>query len=984
MTTIEMAGRTGLGVDETRYEQLELVGTGGMGRVFKAWDRLLRRHVALKILIHDANGSSSRFLREAAAQAQIDHQNVCRIYDSGVANGQVYIAMQYIEGEPLSVAKNTLTLEEKVRAIAEAARGLHAAHRHGIIHRDIKPSNLMSWRDNDGSLRVAVLDFGLARDLNDSGSTITGAVLGTLQYMPPEQAAGDHHRIDRRSDVYSLGATLHELLVGRAPFEAETPVASMMAILFNEPESFAAAHAIPRDLETIVLKCLEKEQHRRYDSAGDLADDLERYLAGEPIRARPAPLHRVLIRRIRRNRALAVAMLAGAAFATIIGVVAVQRASVRSEQAILAERFGEDARYIESLLLHANRSPLHDVRAERRQAAEHLKQLEKTIAAAGVRGRGPGAGAAGAVQLALGDVDAAAVLLDDAWKLGPRTPQLAYTLGELRGRQYQRRLVEINAIADAEERERERRKADTQFRLPALEFLRLASGVKAQSPGYLDALISYYDGRLEESLRRLGEVGDRYPWLYEARLLAARARIEIGNQHRAQGNQERAFASYTAADRDLENAIATAPSDPEVHTERCRLWRNILEFQVQFLGGDARPQLQDAVSACTAALTASPDSVAALNHLSGVYTRYVQWQLGRDEDFRDAAEKACAAADRAVALAPEVESNHTQRSFAYFMRSTSNAYSQEERLRHAAEAQASAEHATRLDRNLTHAYVAAGNAALARHNLIVINGGDPRDVLREAIAAYQRAIALNPALAPAYNNLGHAYTHLGDYQRLIGEDPTASYLKAAESGARGHAANRGFWSLPLVIANARRLLTEDAVRKDEPSAVHATEAIRWTEVANRAAPREAGPYTVKALTLLAVAEERRRNGESHADVREQMVGNIDQALALAPESVYTYRAAALVALWNVRHGGLSHDAKVRALDSVLARRDVLRKRHPESAEILMFTSLLARERAALEPSERAADLAVARAWRTDAFALNELLSSSVESEYALR
>lgn len=979
-----MAGRGRPDVEHSRYQQLELIGTGGMGRVFKAWDRVLRRHVALKILIHETAEYAQRLLREASAQAQIDHENICRIYDSGVTDGQVFIAMQYIDGEPLSIAKTTLTLEEKVRAIAAAARGIHAAHRHGIIHRDIKPSNLMAWRDKEGGLHVSVLDFGLARDLNTPGSTITGAVLGTLQYMSPEQAAGHHHRLDRRTDVYSLGATLYELLTGRAPFDANTPVESMMAILLTEPQSFAAAASIPRELETIVLKCLEKEQHRRYDSAGDLADDLERFLAGAPIQARAAPMHRILLRRMKRNRTLAVALFAGVVVAAAVGGVAIQRASVHKEQAVLAERFGEDVRYIHSLLRHAARSPLHDIREERRKAAQHLRQLEQAVSNAGPNARSPGAAAAGAAHLALGNVDAAATLLDEAWELGPRTAQLAYTLSELRGRQFQRRLIEIGRMPDPAEREHERQQAHEKYLLPALQLLREARGVKSQSPGYLDALISYYDGRLEESVQRLSNVVGRYPWLYEARLLSARARTDIGNRYRKVGDRERALAAYAAADQDLRAAMVTAPSEPEVHTQRCALWGEVLQFEVELRGSDVLPHLQRAVGACNAALVALPDSVHAHSSLAQAHARYAVWQYLRDEDFSESAEKACAAADRTVALAPNDEWSHQQRSFAYFWKASSNSYSPEERLRFAAESQASGEQAARLNPNFTHAWTTIGNAALAQHNVLVIHGRDPRRPLHDAIEAYRRAIALDPDIPAPHTNLGHALTHLGEYEELIGRDPMSSYLSAARAAKRGHAVRPTLVNPPATVARAYQLATEYAVRTGRPAEPHAGQALRWAETAMKISSREPVSYIAKALTYLAMAEEKRRRGEPHDDVRRLMNENIAKSLETAPESGHVYTAAARIALWNVRHGGDSLDAKVRALDEVLERRDAVRERHGDSADVLIVTSIVARERAALSFSGRSGNVAIARQWRSDAFALNPVLAGHMEARHPVR
>jgi tetratricopeptide (TPR) repeat protein len=266
----------------------------------------------------------------------------------------------------------------------------------------------------------------------------------------------------------------------------------------------------------------------------------------------------------------------------------------------------------------------------------------------------------------------------------------------------------------------------------------------------------------------------------------------------------------------------------------------------------------------------------------------------------------------------------------------------------------------------------------------VIHGKDPRSVLHAAATAYRRAIAIDPSFFTAHSNLGHTLIHLGDYERLIGQDPSASYTAAARAAARGHSVNRGSWRPPQVVANAHRLLAEQAVRKGVPAKTHTSEALRWADMTTKLAPQKPGAYMVKALTYLAMAEERRRRSEPYGDLRTRMAANIAKSFELAPESVYIYSAAARVALWNVRHGGLPVDARIRALDSVLERRDVVREHHEESVEMLILTSLLAKERAELSPGDRAAHLTLARQWRADAFALNPIESAYLESEQTVR
>lgn len=203
-----------------RYEQVEYVGQGGMAKVYKAYDATLRRTVALKFLLGESPELSERLLNEARAQARIEHENVCKIYEAGETDGKLYIAMQYIHGKTLRKLAPEISLEQKIRIVAQTAEAVHAAHRVGLIHRDLKPANILVERSQEGDLTPYVVDFGLARGPEAGGLTKTGTVMGSPWYMSPEQAKGNVSQLDRRSDVYSLGATLYEVLAGKPPFEA--------------------------------------------------------------------------------------------------------------------------------------------------------------------------------------------------------------------------------------------------------------------------------------------------------------------------------------------------------------------------------------------------------------------------------------------------------------------------------------------------------------------------------------------------------------------------------------------------------------------------------------------------------------------------------------------------------------------------------------------------------------------------------------------
>jgi tetratricopeptide (TPR) repeat protein/predicted Ser/Thr protein kinase len=305
-----------------RHDTAVRVGTGGMGEVYKAWDPDLERFVALKYLRHDDPELVQRLFREARAQARISHPGVCEVYEVGEEDGRPYIAMQFVDGRLLTDATLGLPLERTVRLVKQVAEAVQAAHGEGLIHRDLKPGNIMVGETADGELQPYVLDFGIAREQEVPGATATGQVLGTPGYLSPEQARGEDGTLDRRSDIFSLGVVLYELLAGCLPFDGASEVEILVNLLEGEPVPLRRRMPrIPRDLETVVMTCLQEDPDQRYPSARALAQDLDRFLSGEPVHARQVSMARRAIRRARRHPLIA--SLAVAAAFVIVSLLAV-------------------------------------------------------------------------------------------------------------------------------------------------------------------------------------------------------------------------------------------------------------------------------------------------------------------------------------------------------------------------------------------------------------------------------------------------------------------------------------------------------------------------------------------------------------------------------------------------------------------------------------------------------------------------------------
>ncbi|MCA9189548.1 MAG: serine/threonine protein kinase [Planctomycetales bacterium] len=322
------------------YEILDELGRGGMGVVYRARQRAADRIVALKVIREDflkslprsaRAGMMERFRNESQAAARLDHPNIVTLFDAGEFEGQPYYSMQYVDGESLSemVRRRPLETRQAARYMEMVAAAVHSAHEAGVLHRDLKPQNILVTRRSDSPM---VADFGLAKLATvESELTQSGQTLGTPSYMAPEQGR-DAASVGPAADIYGLGATLYHLITGRPPFQAATAVETLRQVLDDEPVSpLILNRLIDRDVVTICLKCLAKEPAARYVSAMDLASDLQRYLRGEPIVARPISTTARVIRFARRKPLLtAVMAVAGVAIlaAFVVGAVGYRNTAI--------------------------------------------------------------------------------------------------------------------------------------------------------------------------------------------------------------------------------------------------------------------------------------------------------------------------------------------------------------------------------------------------------------------------------------------------------------------------------------------------------------------------------------------------------------------------------------------------------------------------------------------------------------------------------
>ncbi len=330
------------------YEVLGVLGRGGMGVVYKARHVRLKRLVALKMVLaggHAGPDDLARFRTEAEAIARLQHPNIVQVFEVGDQGGLPFLALEFCGGGSLAtkLAGTPLPPAAAATLVETLARAMQAAHEKGVIHRDLKPANVLLAED--GTPKVT--DFGLAKKLDEAGQTMPGVVMGTPSYMAPEQAEGQKD-VGPLADVYALGALLYECLTGRPPFRAATRLDTIVQVMSAEPVSPRELNAeVPRDLNTICLKCLNKPPAQRYASAAELADDLRRFLANEPIRARPATAWDRVTKWRRRNPRVALALAAyvvtTAAFIVVLSYQIGQKEQARQDAVGQAKRANDNA-----------------------------------------------------------------------------------------------------------------------------------------------------------------------------------------------------------------------------------------------------------------------------------------------------------------------------------------------------------------------------------------------------------------------------------------------------------------------------------------------------------------------------------------------------------------------------------------------------------------------------------------------------------------
>jgi len=854
-----------------------LLGEGGMGMVYQAFDPQLGHVVALKLMRRQDPALLARFQREARAQAKVEHPNICKVFEVGQIDSLPFIAMQFIEGGDLAALGASLRLDEKVRIMTLAAEALEAAHQAGLIHRDIKPSNIMLEHRKDGWAPF-LLDFGLAKDQEGAGLTLDDRLLGTPAYMSPEQAMDRAGRIDVRADVYALGATLYFLLANRPPFKE--PNAAQTLVALSETEAPDLRQLVPRmpvDLAIIVHKCLEKEPDRRYASARLLAEDLRRFAQGEPILARPASLGYHLGKKIRKNPAASLAL--ATAFVLAMAATAWNvRASIRTRaQGEMARRFGEQVKDLEWSLRVAHLLPCHDLSGERERTRAAMAAIRAQMEAHPGVADAPGSYALGRGHLVLGEFSEAQGHLLRAWTLGARSPEVAEALGLALGERYRARLAEAAHELTRDAQAASRAEAERQFREPALNYIRLAG----DSP-YLKGLVAFYEGRNADAGQLAGLALAADPAFFEALKLHGDAALAEAEAATNRGETGEAKAAVDRAGKAYGQALDIARSEPDLY--RAEAGRCLLGLKDSRLrsGGPAPELLRRALELLDRALVCEPASAATQLAIAKTWSAWAEELRRTGQSPLEANRKALEAARKASrtdpGTGPLVAIASLLRSNAEYVR-----YHGGDPDTWMSEAAAMFRRAVAQEPGSTSAlrgllllcFVAADDARR--------RGRDPQLLADEGMALSSRLIVLQPALASNFNWMAGLAGAQAEYLMDHGRDPESWFQRSLAAFGQGLAVNPRDASL---LNNASYYSARYAEwqlhngRPDGPTLNRALDFARRTLLEN---PRSSLGYGTFAMAARIRAEAYFREGRDPLPLIQEGLAACRKGGALDPD-----------------------------------------------------------------------------------------------------
>lgn len=895
-----------------QYRNLRFVAEGGMGRVFKAFDPTLQRMVALKFLRRGDPDLEKRFVLEAQHQAKLEHPNICKVYEVGEWHGQSFIAMQFIKGETLESAAIGMDLFDKAKVMEAVAEAVHAAHGQGLIHRDLKPANIMVEMDARGP-KPTILDFGLAKGLEATGLTVQGQVIGTTHYMAPEQARGDHDKVGRRTDVYGLGATLHRVLTGRAPFsETEGMDAIHRTLEEDLPTLTHLVRDLPEDLDTIVRKCMEKDPARRYESALAVAEDLRRWREGEPILARKPTYGYLAEKWARRHRLVVGVAAAGLGALLVTGGLAIRSANTARARARYAQYFGQEAERIEALLRYAHLLPRHDIRPELNQVRDRLVALEGLARTAGPVAEAPAQYALGRAWLALNDPEQARRHLERARDGGVSGPDLALALGRALGSLYQIQVEQARRIPQRDLQALRLKELDGRLRQPALALLEQGATASVAAPDFHRALMAFYAGREDEALTLARKAGVAQSWLFEAPLLEADILLAQASAC-DRDDPDRAHQLVDQAGLVLAEVRRRAPSSPQSYALEAARQAEAMTL-ARHKGGDPKPHLDAAMEALSEGRAVVPDDPRMLELEAwswGIWTMHLV-NRGQTTQMEEVAKRAVQLAEARLALGPSQTSLRTLNGTWEVLSLAAAAQGKDpdpalERARKALE------QARAMDPADPYLAYRAGLIEARQVAFDARRGKGPWTAFERGVKALQAVRAQVPHSTHVLGSLGELWIERAEYERLHGLDPRTSCAQARALLEEPRRREPQFYRWPMALGLAWMIEGEHSVAVGEDGRPALEAALESFAAGARTRDDIAEPHEYAAECRIALAKQAQDHKQSMLSHLALGRASLRLAGLRTPGGPSRLTLAAEIELLAAKAGDMGKLTKARAL-----------------------------------------------------------------------
>jgi eukaryotic-like serine/threonine-protein kinase len=686
-----------------------------------------------------------------------------------------------------------------------------------VIHRDIKPTNILVGKSESGELLPYVTDFGLAREFAAPGITSTGMVMGTPWYMAPEQARGEIRKLDLRCDIYALGATLYEALCGKPPFDAESSVEVLMKVINEEPTPLRQRDPeIPADLETIVHKCLQKEPARRYESAAGVSADLQRFLDGEPILARPVTWSHRAIKRIKKYPAISGLLAAAIVLIISAAVFAGWTWWHAKAQTAIANEFEQEIGFMEDTARHAYTAPLHDVRAEEAIVEQRLKAIEKRMDDAGRVADGPGNFALGRGYMALYRYPEAKMHLEKALK-EYRIPRVAYSLGLTLGLMYPTEMQRANQIGTPEEREAKTKKINKDFKEQALILMKEGSAA-IEIPEYVEGLIAFLDKKYDIALQKTQLAFQRKPWFFEAKKLEGDVLRSMGKEHRGSGDVKGADDLFKKADAAYHAALQEGSSYWLSYGSLCALGYDRFTMMLYQTGVPDEQVFNNSIQACDNSLQSNPEKPEAYVQKGVLKFIFGSYQLRQGEDPRANLEEAIALQKKSLKWEWVRYAAYTNTGAAYAdlgVYQRKMGIDEGESLKQAV---ANNQEAVKLNPNNPNARTNFGISLAEMANYENGKGRDAESIRDQAIHQFEEAVKIEPKFEIGYDSLGTIYLERAQTEFDQGRDPNSSAQLSIKNLQKAVEINPTFYLSYNNLGEVNKLLSRHAMKKNSDPA----------------------------------------------------------------------------------------------------------------------------------------------------------------------